>query len=186
MISDYIIQILHETHKCKWTFFVQIIFYKNRIFAKKIFLLNHTSWVYFLDYMSLPYHFGKLWMSTFNCFQWFFTKAKRIHVIPTNTRELFFGPDLSIRNKIVQIMNLPFSCSSYLLNSCMYIVFLSELISKIALCWNFNLHHQISNSKTYCESNNFVSNQRQMFKLICALIKTIHLLLPVGHSWPIN
>ena len=94
MISDYIIQILHETHKCKWTFFVQIIFYKNCILAKKNFLLNHTSWVYFLDYMSLPYHFGKLWMSTFNCFQWFFTKAKRIHVIPTNTRELFFGPDL--------------------------------------------------------------------------------------------
>ena len=95
MISDYIIQILHETHKCKWTFFVQIIFYKNRILAKKNFLLNHTSWVYFLDYMSLPYHFGKLWMSTFNCFQWYFTKAKRIHVIPTNTRELFFESDLN-------------------------------------------------------------------------------------------
>ena len=78
-----------EPFLCK-SFFTKIVFLQ-----KIIFLLNHTSWVYFLDYMSLPYHFGKLWMSTFNCFQWFFTKAKRIHVIPTNTRELFFGPDLN-------------------------------------------------------------------------------------------
>ena len=78
------------------SFFVQIIFYKNRIFGKNIFLFNHTSWGYFLDCMSLPYHFGKLWMSTFHWFQWFFTKAKRIHTILTNTSKLFFGPDLTM------------------------------------------------------------------------------------------
>ena len=70
-------------------------FLQKSYFSKKFFLLNHTSWVYFLDYMSLPYHFGKLWMSTFHWFQLFFTKAKRIHTILTNTSKLFFGPDLS-------------------------------------------------------------------------------------------
>ena len=74
-------------------------FLQKSYFSKKNFLLNHTSWVYFLDYMSLPYHFGKLWMSTFHWFQWFFTKAKRIHTILTNTSKLFFGPDLISNSK---------------------------------------------------------------------------------------
>ena len=76
-------------------FFLQIIFYKNRIFKKTIFLLNHTSWGYFLDYMNLPYQFGILRMCTFCWFDWFLSKPSIILVIHTNTCALFFSSDLN-------------------------------------------------------------------------------------------
>ena len=64
----------------------------------KIRIFVSTSGSYYRSHFfrenEVPYHFGKLWMSTFHWFKWIFTKAKRIHVIPTNVRELFFGPDL--------------------------------------------------------------------------------------------
>ena len=76
-------------------FFIKIIFYKNRIFTKKNFLLNHTSWGYFLDYMNLPYQFWILRMSTFCCYQWFLSKLIIILVVYTNMCPLFFYSDLT-------------------------------------------------------------------------------------------
>ena len=69
-------------------------FYKNRIFTKTIFLLNHTSWRYFLDYMNLPYQFGILRMCTFCWFDWFLSEPSIILVIHTNTCALFFPQTL--------------------------------------------------------------------------------------------
>ena len=95
-LNDFLLKLTNFTWKPQMqvNFFLQIIFYKNRIFTKTIFLLNHTSWGYFLDYMNLPYQFGILRMCTFCWFDWFLSKPSIILVIHTNTCALFFSSDL--------------------------------------------------------------------------------------------
>ena len=75
--------------------FELLFFYKNCIFTKKFFLLNHIFWEYFLDYKDLPYQFGILRMSTFCWSQWFNTSSTRICIVHTNVSKLFFRTDLS-------------------------------------------------------------------------------------------
>ena len=62
----------------KYFFFARIFFYKNSIFTNYFFIHNHAYWGHFLSYMDLPYHFGKLKMSTLRKFQWFFPKTNLI------------------------------------------------------------------------------------------------------------
>ena len=114
-LNDFLLKLTNFTWnpQMQVNFFLQIIFYKNRIFTKTIFLLNHTSWGYFLDYMNLPYQFGILRMCTFCWFDWFLSKPSIILVIHTNTCALFFSSDL-----------ISFSClccttSCYYINSCL-------------------------------------------------------------------
>ena len=70
------------------------IFLQKLYFHKKIFLLNHIFWEYFLDYKDLPYQFGILRMSTFCWSQWFNTSSTRICIVHTNVSKLFFRTDL--------------------------------------------------------------------------------------------
>ena len=95
-LNDFLLKLSNFTWnpQMQVNFFLQMIFYKNRIFTKTIFLLNHTSWGYFLDYMNLPYQFGILRMCTFCWFDWFLSKPSIILVIHTNTCALFFSSDL--------------------------------------------------------------------------------------------
>ena len=95
-LNDFLLKLTNFTWnpQMQVNFFLQIIFYKNRIFTKTIFLLNHTSWGYFLDYMNLPYQFGILRMCTFCWFDWFLSKPSIILVIHTNMCALFFSSDL--------------------------------------------------------------------------------------------
>ena len=69
-------------------------FLQKSHFHKKNFLLTHSFWEYFFDYMDLPYQFRILRMSTFCWSQWFYTNPCRICVVHTNVSKLFFRSDL--------------------------------------------------------------------------------------------
>ena len=75
-------------------FYANNFFYKNCIFTKKNFLLDHIILEYFSNYMDLSYQFGILWMCTFCWFEWFLTKLIAIFVADTNMSKLFFRTDL--------------------------------------------------------------------------------------------
>ena len=110
-------------------------FLQKSYFKKNIFLLNHTSWGYFLDYMNLPYQFGILRMCTFCWFDWFLSKPSIILVIHTNTCALFFSSDL-----IMYTM--------YFLEFCQFTITFSIHIGY--LCARHTMPHLLSSNSVNC------------------------------------
>ena len=135
-LNDFLLKLTNFTWnpQMQVNFFLQIIFYKNRIFTKTIFLLNHTSWGYFLDYMNLPYQFGILRMCTFCWFDWFLSKPSIILVIHTNMCALFFSSDLMLRCTYRQLrwhMDIPHRIWNYFNLSHPNLIDVSDLLTLI-------------------------------------------------------